>query len=311
MSSFVELGKKIYRLSNPREAHRFAVFVARCCLNPDKMRRVEEFFTRDEILSEVVERYPYVYEQVTRAFFYHRSSFEQRIQIVEEHMEFLARRMTREFMLALYGGERLLLWSMPLGAELGELRLEFCVEAGQKKEGLASVMLRLSSGVPVYQIIFWIARGDLVKMDGADENFAMWIGAMQGPNVPDARELIKTLTKKCHACRTKNLILYAAQAVARALGLTKIFAVTNAGYYANNHIRVDRKLKTSFSDFWGECGGAPTSDERFFALPLAENRKAVDEIPSHKRAVYRKRFALLDALDAAVAEKISAFKVED
>ena len=304
MSSFVELGKKIYRLENPREAHRFLVFVARCCLNSRRMKRVEEFFAQDELLSGIAEKFPFVYEQVTRAFFYYQSTFDERIKLVEEHFEFLAQILTPEFLLKLYGGEKFLLWSMPVDETLGDLRLEFGVESGQKKEGLASVNLRLSDGTPVYQIIFWLAK------DSAD-NFAMWIGAMQGPNVEDARELIKKLTKKCHAYRTKNLILYAAQAVARNLALEKIYAVTNAGYYANNHVRIDRKLKTSFGDFWLECGGSPTDDDRFFSLPLTEARKTVDEIPSHKRAVYRKRFALLDNLDASVAENFQSFKRRD
>ena len=298
MSNFVELGRKIYRLENPREAHRFAVFVARCCLNPKRMERVQKFFAQNELLRQIAEEFPFVYEQVTRAFFYHRSTFDERIKLVEEHFEFLTQRLTAEFLLRLYGDEKILLW------QRDEMRLMLWMNEGQRKEGLASVILMLAEGAPVYQIMFWIAR------DSAGE-FSMWIGAMQGPNVEDARELIKTLTKKCHAYRTKNLILYAAQAVARALGLKKIYAVTNAGYYANNHIRVDRKLKTSFSDFWLEVGGAPTDDERFFSLPLIETRKTVEEIPSHKRAVYRKRFALLDEIDAAVLQTLDSFKVGD
>ena len=134
---------------------------------------------------------------------------------------------------------------------------------------------------------------------------------MQGANVDDAKELIKRITKKCHAYRTKNLILYAAQAVARSLGVKKIFAVTNEGYYANNHLRRDRKLKTSFSDFWAEAGGIPTNDARFYELPLIETRKTVEEIPSHKRAQYRRRFAMLDELDAAIADTLRGFRRAD
>ena len=100
----------------------------------------------------------------------------------------------------------------------------------------------------------------------------------------------------------------AAQVTARALGLKKIFAVTNAGYYANNHVRRDRKLKTSFSDFWAEVGGKPTDDARFYELPLTETRKTVEEIPSHKRAQYRRRFALLDDLEAAITQRLRGFE---
>lgn len=296
MKNFFELGKQIYNLKNPREARRFLVFVARCSFNSQKIKRLESFFSQSEILREVAEKFPFVYEQATRAFFYYKSTFNERIKLIEEHFTFLTQSLNEDFLLKIYGGEKILLWKMPLDENLKELRLVICMQSGQKKEGLASIILELADGTPVYQIIFWISKG------------AMWIGALQGPNVEDSKDLIKILTKKCHACRTKNLILYAAQATARALNLQKIFAVTNYGYYANNHIRRDRKLKTSFSDFWQECGGVPSDDEKFYNLPLTASRKSIDEIPAHKRAVYRRRFKLLDEMDAAIFKNIQVFK---
>ena len=302
MSNFIELGKKIYDLNNPREAHRFAVFVARCCLHPQRMSRLEKFFAQSELLTKVAQSYPFVYEQATRAFFYYRSTFEERARIIEENMEFLSARFNEEFMLTLYGDKKIELWRMALDETLGDMNLVLCAEPGQRKEGLAAVMFNLPDEVPVYQILFWVAR----DTDGA---WAMWIGAMQGPNVEDAKDLVKRITKRCHGCRTKNLILYAAQSTARALGVEKIFAVTNEGYYANNHVRRDRKLKTSFSDFWAEAGGTPTRDERFYELPLTETRKTAEEIPTHKRALYRRRFALLDDLDASIEKRLLSFKL--
>ena len=256
-----------------------------------------------KILREVAEKFPFVYEQVTRAFFYYKSTFDERIKLVEEHMNFLAQSMKEIFLLKLYGYEEIFLWKMPVDENFGEMRFVISVHGGQKKEGLASIVLLLSDNTAVYQIIFWIAKD-------AAGNFSMHIGALQGPNVENSKDLIKVLTKKCHACRTKNLILYAAQAVARALNLKKIYAVTNYGYYANNHIRTDRKLKTSFSDFWQECGGTPCEDKRFYELPLVEKRKTFEEIPTQKRAVYRRRFALLDEIDAAIFENLQTYKKE-
>ena len=304
MSNFIELGKKIYDLNNPREAHRFAVFVARCLLHPQRMSRLEKFFAQSELLRRVADGYPFVYEQATRAFFYWRSTFEERARLIEDNMQFLSARLNDDFMLKLYGDKKIDLWKLPLDDVLGEMTLVLCAESGQRKEGLAAVMFNLPGEVPVYQILFWIARDELINRD---DEWAMWIGAMQGPNVDDARDLVKRITKRCHAYRTKNLILYAAQAVARSLGVKKIFAVTNAGYYANNHVRVDRKLKTSFGDFWAEAGGVETVDKRFFELPLTETRKTVEEIPSHKRAQYRRRFAMLDELDAAISDTLRGF----
>lgn len=146
----------------------------------------------------------------------------------------------------------------------------------------------------LYQMMFWFGY------DNNDET-VMWIGAMQGPNMEHARDIIKDITKRSHRYRTKNLILYMTQAVARSLKVRHIYAVSNEGYYAMNHMRSDRKLKTDFGAFWEECGGSLTADPRFYELPLTEQRKAIDEVPTRKRAVYRRRFAFQDDVDRQIA----------
>ena len=83
-------------------------------------------------------------------------------------------------------------------------------------------------------------------------------------------------------------------------------SVSNTGYYANNHIRLDRKLKTDFGAFWEEIGGWETDDHRFYELPLVYPRKTMEEVPTRKRAVYRRRFAMLDEIDQEVQKRIEA-----
>ena len=69
-------------------------------------------------------------------------------------------------------------------------------------------------------------------------------------------------------------------------------------------MRIDRKLKTDFSTFWEEVGGYLTNDPRFFELPLVESRKTIEEVPTRKRAVYRRRFQMLDEIDRDVTDRI-------
>ena len=292
---FGAIGKQIYDISKTREFRRYLVFRARCLTNRARMKTLWDYFHSETLLAELAEICPFVYEQPTRAFFYSRSTFDERASLVENHMAFMAHRFRPDVAKDIYREKNIPLWSGPMVDEK-PLSLMLYYEAGQRKEGLLSVMLRLDDRA-LYQIIFWIAPNP------TGEN-SMWIGAMQGPNMDDAREIVKRVTKLCHAYRTKNLILYAAQAVARSLGLSHIYAVTNEGYYANNHLRIDRKLKTDFSDFWREAGGHETSDSRFDELPLTESRKSMDEVPTRKRAVYRRRFAMLDEIDRAVTTRL-------
>ncbi|WP_314763526.1 VirK/YbjX family protein [uncultured Selenomonas sp.] len=295
MQSFWSLGKKIYNMSNPREARRCVVFCARAMANRSRMRQIDAFFHQDAVLQQVADVCPFVYEQPTRAFFYHRSTFKERAALVEAHIGFLHDVLDEQALLALYRHEPMLLWRGESCMEK-EFTAFLVFEPGQRKEGLLSVMLRLGESA-LYQIIFWINQAPNGEM-------AMWIGAMQGPNMENAKDVVKQVTKACHAYRTKNLILYMAQAVARPLQLKHIYAVSNEGYYANNHIRRDRKLKTDFGAFWEEAGGHVTEDSRFYELPLVETRKTMEEVPTRKRAVYRRRFAFLDDVDAQIAENM-------
>ena len=292
---FGKIGKQIYDIRKSRECRRYFVFRIRCALNRKRMKKLWDYFHSAPVLEKIAELYPFVYEQPQRAFFYHRSTFEERAALIEAHFSFLAERLRADVLYSLYREEEFSLWDGP-ELEGVPLLLSLFYEPGQRKEGILSVMLRLAEK-PLYQMIFWLAPNPAGEI-------SLWIGAMQGPNMENAREIVKQATKLCHAYRTKNLILYATQAVARALGVSHIYAVTNEGYYTNNHVRMDKKLKTDFSDFWREAGGCETDDSRFDELPLIEPRKTMEEVPTRKRAVYRRRFAMLDELDAAVAARL-------
>ncbi|WP_074571581.1 DUF535 family protein [Selenomonas ruminantium] len=283
-----KLGKRIYDLSNWREMHRFVVFMARVLLNFSAIGKLYNWFKDDEQRFSILEKNPFLIEQATRAFFYAGSRLEERVSLICNHIELLQSRFQSEW------GKRLAaydscykIWKSK--EEDINWYAQLTMEPGQRKEGLLSVMMLLD-GNPLYQIIFWLDK---------DKNgdASMWIGAMQGPNMEDARDIIKDITKRSYRYRTKNLILYMTMAVARALKVKHIYAVSNEGYYAMNHARRDRKLKTDFGEFWEEAGGHKTEDARFYEVPLIEPRKTMEEVPTRKRAVYRKRFAFQDDVD--------------
>lgn len=296
MTNYIELGKKIYDMNNPREVRRMAVFVARSLLHNSGMQKLINYFNSQPELKNFIEDTPFPIEQVTRAFFYKDSTFDERCKLVKEHFDFCFNTLKTEYAFQINSiNEPFMdMWQWDFEGQIVRAALGF--GTGQRKEGLTSVILYLGQR-EFYQIIFWIAKDK-------QNNDALWIGAMQGPNRDEAKDIIKRMTKACHGYRTKNMILYIVQAVARSLDLKKIYAVTNEGYYANNHARVDRKLKTNFSDFWNEAGGQPTDDSRFYELPLTEARKTIEEVPTRKRAVYRRRFAMLDEIDKAVSDSI-------
>lgn len=296
MREFVDIGKKIYDMQNPREMRRMVVYLGRVILHYGEMNRLAAYFAQDTLRQQLSRANPFYYEQATRAFFYRSSTLRERIGIIQEHVDFLQHTLQPAYVKQLcdYDGAAYEVWREDYEGTCWKASLNF--EPGQRKEGLLSLTMDLGTE-HLYQIIFWCAR----DRDGHD---AIWIGAMQGPNMENARDIVKKITKRSFAYRTKNLILYMVQAVARTMGIQAIYAVTNYGYYANNHMRTDRKLHTKFADFWAEAGGSPTEDRRFYTLPLIEPRKTMEEVPTRKRAVYRKRFAFLDEVDAEIEANV-------
>lgn len=136
---------------------------------------------------------------------------------------------------------------------------------------------------------------------------SLWIGALQGS--PGQTDTIRYLTKRFWGYRPKNLMMYALRTLSRELNLDHIYAVSNHGFYANNHLRLDRKLKTSLDEFWRETQGCRTSDERFYELPIGEPRKRIDEVPSHKRNLYKKRFILLRGIYETISQELGFWKL--
>ena len=289
------LGKRIYKTENWREVHRLVVFLGRSLFHASQMESLYLWFQEDAVRREILAHQPFPMEQVTRAFFYAGSTFGERKALIQHHFELLQANMTPENVVRFGSFDaRYKIWDA--GAEDVDWYAMLNFEPVQRKEGLLSVMMMLGDE-ELYQIRCWLDR-----RAGED---CLVIGAMQGPNMEGAKDIVKDITKRSHRYRTKNLILYMTQAVARSLGMKHIYAVTNAGYYAQNHVRRDRKLKTDFGAFWEEAGGHKTDDPRFDELPLVEPRKTMEEVPTRKRAVYRRRFAFLDDVDAQIAASMA------
>ena len=293
LSEIITLGRRIYNLDNRREQHRFIVFIIRSLLHYKSVMCLYKWFQEDEARKKIIDQNPFPIEQMTRAFFYAGSNSEERANLIKQHFAYEQQVLLLEWYIKLNTDHFYKIWQ-DVNEEKWNVVLHMA--PGQRKEGLLAVNMYLEN-VCVYQIMFWL---NVNKKNEA----SMYIGALQGPNTSNAKEIIKDLTKRSYRYRTKNLILYMTMAVARSLKVRHIYAVSNEGYYANNHVRRDRKLKTDFGQFWQECGGHITHDQRFYELPLIEARKTMEEVPTRKRAVYRKRFAFQDDVDRQIAENI-------
>ena len=292
------IGKSLYQTHILKEMKRYLVFRTRCRLHSSMVNDLLDFFAATEQREKWLVGNPSFLEQATRTFFYKGSTWEERMQLVKNHVQIMEQHFNAELMDELYvEHEKVQLWEDSYLDKPLTMNLWF--HAGQRKEGCLSLVLSYE-GEELYQIMFWFAKN---PADGKD---VIYIGALQGPQ--NGNELIKGLTKAFFGYRTKNLIFYGLRSLAKAMKITNIYAVANEGYYAMSHMRMDRKLKTDFGAFWQECEGKQCSDRRFYIMPVEEYRKSMEELKPSKRAQHRRRFAKMDELEAAVVESLSQFQ---
>lgn len=291
------IGKSLYKTHILKEFKRYVVFMTRCYLHTRYMDDILGFFAASELRQKMLRGTPSFAEQVTRSFFYKNSTWAERVELVKNHIMYLEKWFKLQFLQQIYiDSKSIRIWEdvyqdKPLGMDL-------LFKSGQRKEGCLSLVLNYE-GNNLYQIMFWLGY------DKAGEP-SLFIGALQG--TPNGSEIIKGLTKAFYGYRTKNLVFYGIRNVAACLGAKNIYAVANEGYYAMNHIRRDRKLKTSLDDFWQECEGVQCEDKRFYKLPIEEYRKSMEELKPSKRAQHRRRFAKMDEITEAIKNSLAAYQ---
>ena len=306
-----QIGRKVYQLRDWKDYKRYYVFLARCKLNEKLANEHLNFFLSDPQRKKALLGTPWLYDQVTRQVFYKDSNFEERASLVQKHLLYLEQNFKPEFSEEIYEkGRRILLWEDSF--EDKPLNLYMVFRDGQQKEGCISIELIYDStdlehtdwayGTHVYQIMFLFGDGKRTGNALDQEHLQINIGALQG--LAGGNEFIKKLTKHYFGYRPKNLIMYSLRCMAEFLNAKKIIAVSNSGYYAMNHLRMNRKLKVDLNNFWEECNGQELADKRFFEIPVEEYRKDMSELKPSKRAQHRRRFEKMDDIKAQIEKNL-------
>ena len=72
-------------------------------------------------------------------------------------------------------------------------------------------------------------------------------------------------------------------------------------YFGDAHVA---KQGANYNEIWVEHGGAPSTVAGFYEIPVAQHRKEMTEIPTRKRAMYRRRYEILAQIEHEVASKL-------
>jgi len=129
----------------------------------------------------------------------------------------------------------------------------------------------------------------------------IFIGAVQGihKGVESERSLdiYRELTKSFEGLRPRSFLIEVIKYIAAQIGVEKIYAVGD-GFRHHRHAYFGTEkaqdLAANYDVIWLEHGATPSAREDFFEIPMALSIKPLESIASKKRAMYRRRYELLD-----------------
>lgn len=221
-------------------------------------------------------------------------SSSQRLKVIKDSYAFLLQHSP--------AARHVLLDSLPvtlvkesLGESDGELVIELNHQARFKREGVLSITIICPShGGPLASIAF--------SLEQTQHGLVAYVAALQGGSGANPKT-IKSSTKAMHGVRPKSMAILATQWYLHRLGVKKILCVRDLRHVSQKKhlIKVPwNKITFSYDDAWSE-GGGTIVDENWYELPLLPKFKAREEIKVNKRALYARRYELLEKLSAQMA----------
>ncbi|MFM0068892.1 VirK/YbjX family protein [Paraburkholderia aspalathi] len=129
------------------------------------------------------------------------------------------------------------------------------------------------------------------------------VGGLQGPtgNTADARQLIREATKACHGLRPKSVVMEGILMVARIAPFARVRAVSNRTHVGRSR---NKAFVADYDGFWRELGGRDHSG--IFSIPPVLPHRSLNDVPSGKRAAFRRRGTLLADIDAQMSAALAA-----
>ncbi|MDO8413348.1 MAG: DUF535 family protein [Gallionellaceae bacterium] len=178
--------------------------------------------------------------------------------------------------------------------ELGDLSPDLQVALDQPKwfmrEGLFVINLFVSD-IRIYSLAFSFAF--------ESGRIAAYIGAVQGVDTAGILDDYKNLTKALQGMRPRDFLVEVFRIFCRCAGIARILAVNDSRrQHRSSYFGADksRGLFVDYNDIWIERGGLPYNED-FFVLALETPMKNLEDVPSKKRAMYRRRYELLQLIE--------------
>jgi uncharacterized protein VirK/YbjX len=165
------------------------------------------------------------------------------------------------------------------------------------QDGL-SVLSLMDGDTRIFQITFTLAEHG--------HGLEAYIGGIQGR--VGKLDLYRDLTKACHGLRPRDLTIEVFRLFCVELGVRRIRAIAeSATYHSDPYFGAHpyQTARMNYDEIWVDRG-ATRVDEAWFHLPLESQHRDAEDIPARKRALYRRRYEMLDGFRTQMGEAVKA-----
>jgi uncharacterized protein VirK/YbjX len=236
------------------------------------------------LLSQALKRFPLISGAIYWPYINHTWPMQRKLAVIDQHFRMLdgsakiiAHATFEEIELARleddYAGLRLVLDKAKWFLREGEIVLNLFIN--EQRFYSIAFTLGMEEGLPV-----------------------VLVGALQGSNSDAAQEVYRDITHALHGMRPRDFLMVSLKLLCVELGIDRIWAVSsdnrqhNSPYFGGGH---KEKVLVAYNEVWQEHGGVALGNG-FFEIPALVRHKDMSEIPTRKRAVYRRRYEMLDKL---------------
>ena len=223
--------------------------------------------------------YPLVHRFLDKRF-----NTQQRFDAMCDNLTFLPEKLTA------LGLPPLWLQAISFGEVIPDFEMKLTITDYQPMEGFWTLELVHS---PSQELVYLLTFGKVQQ--------ALLIAVIQGPNFEGSKDMVKLLTKKCHGLRPAYLMVEAMKALTNVLGYSALWGIPHK-YQNKSRIVQSKRYVVDYDAIFAESAG---SLKDYWELPLHFETKNMDDIPSNKRSMYRKRYAMLEQLQENMAAALN------
>lgn len=225
-----------------------------------------------------------------RAFLDKRFGMRERFAVYGQSVSGAADLLSDDSAQAIGRGERL-----PV-VRVGDLVVELGINEMSMEEGLWALTLRDAGGHRLSNVSFSFLPGG-----------RLLIGAVQGPKMNDSAALegIRAATHALQGLRPPHFVMAVLKCLAREGGL-QLLGIDPAVKARLRRLPWSKAYHFDYRGFWQEQGGTPL-DSSYWQLGTSTEVRAPEDVPSKKRAMYRRRGELI----AALAQQVRPFLAAD